>query len=155
MEKKLLAKVIVIGDLGVGKTTLTNNYVDNRISVRDAPPTLGTDFRKKEIKIGNTSLTMQIWDTAGQEKYSSINFAFYRGTQCCILVFDLSDEFSFENLEKWKKEFLQKANPKNPAKFPFVVIGNKTDLFRCVQEERAREWCRMQGNISYFETWGN
>ena len=64
-EKKLLAKIIVIGDLGVGKTTLTNNYVDNRTSVRDAPLTLGTDFRKKEVKIGNTAVTMQIWDTAG------------------------------------------------------------------------------------------
>ena len=49
VENKLLAKVVVIGDLGVGKTTLTNNYVDNRVSVKDAPATVGTDFRKKDV----------------------------------------------------------------------------------------------------------
>ena len=106
VENKLLAKVVVIGDFGVGKTTLTNNYVDNRVSVRDAPATVGTDYRKKDVQIGNKTVTLQIWDTAGQEKYNSINFTYYRGSSCCILVFDLSNELSFENLSKWKKEFL-------------------------------------------------
>ena len=154
VEKKLLAKVIVIGDLGVGKSTLTSNYVDNRTSVQGVV-TMGPDFRKKDIKVGNTNVTLQIWDTAGQEKFNSINFAFYRGTNCCIIVFDLNDEETFENLSKWKREFLQKANPKNPGTFPFVVIGNKTDLPRRVDEGQAREWCRTQGNIDYFETWGD
>ena len=85
---------------------------------------------------------MHIWDTAGQEKFNSINFTYYRGTNCCILVFDLNDEFSFEALPKWKREFMQKANPKNQFTFPFVVIGNKTDLPRRVDEAVAREWCR-------------
>lgn len=87
--------------------------------------------------MGNTTVQLQIWDTAGQEKFNSVNFSYYRGSHCCILVFDLSNEFSFENLDKWKTEFVQKANPKNRSSFPFVVIGNKTDLLRCVTEERA------------------
>ncbi len=105
VEKKLLAKIIVIGDLDVGKSTLTRNFVDNRTSVQ-GEVTVGPDFRKKDVKVGNTNVTLQIWDTAGQEKYNSINFAFYRGTNCCILVFDLNNEESFENLAKWKREFL-------------------------------------------------
>ena len=116
--------------------------------------TIGVEFGSFVIKLDGKIVKLQIWDTAGQEKYNSINFTYYRGTNCCILVFDLSDDYSFENLEKWKKEFLQKANPKNPANFPFVVIGNKTDLFRRVPEGVAREWCRTQGNVSYYETWG-
>ena len=141
VEKKLLAKIIVIGDIDVGKSTLTRNFVDNRKSVQ-GELTVGADFRKKDVRVGNTNVTLQIWDTAGQEKYNSINFTFYRGTDCCILVFDLNNEESFENLEKWKREFLQKANPKNHRTFPFVVIGNKTDLYRRVDEGQAREWCR-------------
>jgi GTPase SAR1 family protein len=57
-------------------------------------------------------------------------------------VFDLSSKESFEALVNWKKEFIEKANPKEPSKFPFVVIGNKTDLERQVTEEEARQWCR-------------
>ena len=81
---------------------------------------------------------MQLWDTAGQEQFASIGFSFYRSTNCCVLVFDLSDRASFEALAKWKKEFIDKGNPKEPSKFPFVVIGNKTDLERKVTEEEAR-----------------
>jgi len=59
-----------------------------------------------------------------------MGFSFYRSTSCCVLVFDLSNKQSFESLVSWKKEFIEKGNPKEPSKFPFVVIGNKTDLER-------------------------
>ena len=67
-----------------------------------------------------------------------MGFSFFRGTNCCVFVFDLSNRESFEALSKWKKEFIDKANPKDPTRFPFVVIGNKTDLERKVTEEEAR-----------------
>lgn len=71
---------------------------------------------------------MQVWDTAGQERFESIGYAFYRGANCCLLVFDVSNKESFNALDKWKKNFINNAAPAQPEKFPFLVIGNKTDL---------------------------
>jgi len=105
------------------------------------------------VKLGNKSVTLQCWDTAGQEQFNSLGFAFYRGSNACILVFDLADLKSFEQLTKWKKDFLDHANPTDPAKFPFVIVGNKTDLAdRAVQAEAAKAWCQNNGGYSYFET---
>ena len=105
------------------------------------------------MKLGNKSVTLQCWDTAGQEQFNSLGFAFYRGSNACILVFDLADLKSFEQLTKWKKDFLDHANPTDPAKFPFVIVGNKTDLAdRAVQAEAAKAWCQNNGGYSYFET---
>lgn len=125
--------------MGVGKTTLLNKYVDGPNASNQPKTTIGTDFRKKELKVGLTSIQMQLWDTAGQEQFaSSIGFSFFRGANCCVFVFDLSDRESFEALPNWKREFIDKGNPKEPSKFPFVVIGNKTDLERKVTEDEAR-----------------
>ena len=74
------------------------------------------------------SVTLQLWDTAGQERYQSLGTAFYRGAEACILVFDLTSYESFDHLESWKHNFLEKCMPKDPANFPFFVFGNKKDL---------------------------
>ena len=71
---------------------------------------------------------MQIWDTAGQERFQSLGVAFYRGADSCVLVYDITDDKSFKNLENWMEEFLAQASPRNPSAFPFVVLGNKADL---------------------------
>jgi len=73
------------------------------------------------------SVTLQIWDTAGQERYQSLGVAFYRGAEACVLVYDITNARSFENLTVWKQDFLVKANPKDPESFPFFVFGNKVD----------------------------
>ena len=73
------------------------------------------------------SVTLQIWDTAGQERYQSLGVAFYRGAEACILVFDVTNPKSFENLDVWKNDFLVKANPKDQEHFPFFAFGNKID----------------------------
>ena len=99
---------------------------------------------------------MQIWDTAGQERFQSLGVAFYRGADCCVLVFDVNNSKTFDNLENWRDEFLLQASPADPDNFPFVVLGNKTDLdagrSRQVSEKKARQWCAAKGNIPYFET---
>ena len=69
----------------------------------------------------------QIWDTAGQERFQSLGGAFYRGADCCVLVYDITNAKSFESLESWRDEFLLQGQPKDPDNFPFVVIGNKSD----------------------------
>ena len=73
------------------------------------------------------SVTLQIWDTAGQERFQSLGRAFYRGAEACVLVFDITNYKSFENLNIWKGEFLLKAMPKDPNAVPFFVLGNKVD----------------------------
>eukprot|EP01106_Pelomyxa_sp_JSP_P009040 TRINITY_DN247_c0_g1_i4.p1 TRINITY_DN247_c0_g1~~TRINITY_DN247_c0_g1_i4.p1 ORF type:complete len:163 (-),score=52.83 TRINITY_DN247_c0_g1_i4:66-506(-) len=97
---------------------------------------------------------MQIWDTAGQERFQSLGVAFYRGADCCVLVFDVNVAKTFENLDSWRDEFLIQAAPRDPDNFPFVVLGNKIDLEnqRVVSQKRALSWCQGKANIPYFET---
>ncbi len=84
---------------------------------------------------------MQIWDTAGQERFQSLGVAFYRGADSCVLVFDITDHKSFDNLESWMDEFLVHAAPRNQENFPFVIIGNKADMAkkRQVSTEKAKQ----------------
>ena len=100
-------------------------------------------------------VTMQLWDTAGQERFQSLGVAFYRGADCCVLVYDVNNPKSFETLDSWRDEFLIQANPHDPDNFPFVVLGNKIDVEeskRAVSQKRAMTWCQSKGNIPYFET---
>ncbi|VDP42122.1 unnamed protein product [Soboliphyme baturini] len=71
---------------------------------------------------------LKIWDTAGQERFQSLGVAFYRGADCCVLVFDVSNTNSLKSLDSWRDEFLVQASPREPENFPFVVLGNKIDL---------------------------
>lgn len=90
--------------------------------------TIGADFLTKEVIVDDRVVTMQIWDTAGQERFQSLGVAFYRGADCCVLVFDVTAPNTFKNLDSWRDEFLIQASPRNPEQFPFVVLGNKVDL---------------------------
>eukprot|EP00806_Schmidingerella_arcuata_P002455 Macronucleus_3218.p1 GENE.Macronucleus_3218~~Macronucleus_3218.p1 ORF type:complete len:220 (+),score=79.17 Macronucleus_3218:1-660(+) len=150
-QKKALTKVVLLGDINVGKTTLINRFTTG--SAGSTSVTVGTDFKSKQITVNNTKVTMQIWDTAGQEKHVSIGFAFYRGSNSCILTFDVGSQESFDRLAFWKKNFLELAQPPNAAQFPFVVCGNKKDNSeRVVTSEAARTWCSSNGGYEYFET---
>ncbi|XP_076350446.1 ras-related protein Rab-7a-like isoform X2 [Tachypleus tridentatus] len=113
-RKKVLLKVIILGDSG----KFSNQY----------KATIGADFLTKELLVEDRLVTMQIWDTAGQERFQSLGVAFYRGADCCVLVFDVTAPNSFKSLDSWRDEFLIQASPRNPENFPFVVIGNKVDL---------------------------
>lgn len=151
-RKKVLLKVIILGDSGVGKTSLMNQYVNKKFS-NQYKATIGADFLTKEIMVDDRLVTMQIWDTAGQERFQSLGVAFYRGADSCVLVFDVNVAKTFENLDSWRDEFLIQASPRDPENFPFIVIGNKVDLDqRVVSQKRALAWCQAKGTIPYFET---
>jgi len=153
-RKKVLLKVIILGDSGVGKTSLMNQYVNRKFSIQ-YKATIGADFLTKEVYVDERNVTMQIWDTAGQERFQSLGVAFYRGADCCVLVFDVNNVKSFETLDSWRDEFLIQASPRDPEHFPFVVLGNKVDVEdtkRMVFQKRALTWCQSKGNIPYFET---
>ncbi|MDI1489426.1 MAG: Rab GTPase ypt7 [Ramalina farinacea] len=117
--------------------------------------TIGADFLTKEVMVDDRLVTMQIWDTAGQERFQSLGVAFYRGADCCVLVYDVNNSKSFETLDAWRDEFLIQAGPREPDNFPFVVIGNKIDVEeskRAISQRRAMTFCQSKGNIPYFET---
>jgi len=151
-RKKVLLKVIILGDSGVGKTSLMNQYVNKKF-INQYKATIGADFLTKEVMVDDRLVTMQIWDTAGQERFQSLGVAFYRGADCCVLVFDVNVAKSFEHIDNWREEFLSQAAPRNKETFPFVLLGNKIDLEnRAVTQKRAQAWCQSNGNIPYFET---
>ncbi|XP_019436556.1 PREDICTED: ras-related protein Rab7-like isoform X2 [Lupinus angustifolius] len=125
---RTLLKVIVLGDSGVGKTSLMNQYVYKKFS-QQYKATIGADFVTRELQIDGKLITLQIWDTAGQERFQSLGPAFYRGADCCVLVYDININKSFDKINNWHDEFLHQ-----------------------VTENKAREWCASRGNIPYIET---
>jgi small GTP-binding protein len=148
-----LLKVVILGDGGVGKSSLMNRFVNNEFSV-ESFHTIGVEFLNKDVAVGNDVYTMQIWDTAGQERFKSLRTPFYRGTDCCLLTFDVSDRASFEHVAAWRAEFLQYADVQHPETFPFVLLGNKCDVpsGRAVDEAEARALCRDLHDMPYYET---
>merc|ERR1739841_106707 len=152
-RKRTLLKVIILGDSGVGKTSLMHQYVSKKFS-NQYKATIGADFLTKEVQVEDRLVTMQIWDTAGQERFQSLGVAFYRGADCCVLVYDLTVPKTFESLDSWRDEFLIQASPRDPDNFPFVVIGNKSDLDskRKVTSARAQQWAKSKNSIPYHET---
>ena len=120
-RKKVLLKVIILGDSGVGKTSLMNQYVNKKFS-NQYKATIGADFLTKEVMVDDRLVTMQIWDTAGQERYVDIlcrhlvmfslyrfqshGVAFYRGADCCVLTYDVTAPNTFKSLDSWRDEFL-------------------------------------------------
>jgi len=164
----------------VGKTSLMNRYHSNKFTGQ-YKATIGADFLSKEVTVtdpltGASKLaSLQIWDTAGQERFQSLGVAFYRGADACLLVYDVTDPKSFENLESWRAEFLRQVGGggggssmyggggmgvDENSNFPFVVLGNKIDKEseRRVPRAKAEQWCRskaglgMSSPIPHFET---
>uniref|UniRef100_T1J1P7 small monomeric GTPase n=1 Tax=Strigamia maritima TaxID=126957 RepID=T1J1P7_STRMM len=152
-NKNTLLKVIILGDGGVGKSCLMTRYVNDQFETNTFH-TIGVEFLSKDISIKDDTYTLQIWDTAGQERFKSLRTPFYRGSDICLLTFSVDDKFSFQNLNTWKNEFLNYADVRDGSKFPFIVVGNKTDLIdkRKVTAEEAEQWCELNGNYPYIET---
>ncbi|KAL7674664.1 hypothetical protein ACOME3_000940 [Neoechinorhynchus agilis] len=151
--RKVLLKVLILGDSGVGKTSILNQFVKKRF-VNHYKATIGADFMTKEIRLPDGRwVTLQIWDTAGQERFQSLGAAFYRGADACVLVYDVTMPTSLRSLESWRDEFLVHSSPQDPHLFPFMVLGNKVDLKdeRLVAIEAADGWCQ-QNDCLYMET---
>lgn len=126
-------KIILMGDAGVGKTSLIRKYTDNKFDEGYAY-TIGIDFRVKEITLSNKErIRLQIWDTAGQECFRSITASYYKRADGIILVYDVTNMKTFQNLEYWLKE-TQYYHSKSSV--PLIIVGNKMDT---LNENKQKE----------------
>ena len=119
----MLFKIVLIGESSVGKTNILSKYLNDEFNP-NSKATVGVEFGTKNCKIDNNVVKVQIWDTAGQERYRSITSAYYKGAKGCFIVYDISNEKSFEDVERWYEEAM-KFSDKNIS---IILIGNKSDL---------------------------
>ena len=152
-----LVKIVLAGDGAVGKTTLRRRYLGEGFQASYLM-TIGADFAVKRLRIDDQDFVAQIWDLAGQQRFSAVREVYYRGTSGCLLVFDISRRSSFENIPSWIAELLK--NNSNRV-VPIVLIGNKSDLranakdpiMREQSEEYARSLSAWSGfTVPYIET---
>ncbi|ORD98331.1 RAB8A [Hepatospora eriocheir] len=119
-----LFKVILIGDSGVGKSSIVKMFTDKTFN-KDQQSTIGVDFKIKTLDVDNKRVKLQIWDTAGQEKFNSIVSNYYRGAFAVLVIFDVTKEATLKNTKKWVSDFFQKNTVDGVETF---IIGNKIDL---------------------------
>ena len=143
-------KLIVIGNSGVGKSSILQRYIQ-KVFKESYSSTIGVDFFMKSINIGDKSIKLQLWDTAGTEKFRSITTGYYRGADAAFVVFDLTSKPSFKNLNEWIESYYKYSNP--DVEKNVVLIGNKCDLVeeRKVTQEEIETFIK-DNNIIYFET---
>ena len=143
-----LFKYLVIGNSGIGKSCLLIRFVDDTFS-DSYVTTIGVDFKIKTIDIDGKSCKLQIWDTAGQERFRNIISSYYRGAQGIMLVYDITDLESFQNLNSWLIEI-----EKNASKSVYkILVGNKSDMEneRKVTTQQGKEFADQYG-MQFFET---
>ncbi|MEJ2248823.1 MAG: GTP-binding protein [Candidatus Lokiarchaeota archaeon] len=143
-------KIVVCGDPGVGKTSSILRFTHNAFN-RTYIPTLGVSISEKDIKIEDNIVELVLWDIAGQSKFQTMRTHFYQGTEGVLLVFDLSNYRSFENIENWFKDIAENTSQK--YRIIGFIIGNKSDLIkeRKVDRMEAENLANML-NLEYIET---
>ena len=143
-----LFKVLLLGDSDVGKSSLILRYTDETFNSK-LVNSIGVDFKMKKREIDGKIIKVQIWDTAGHERFRSITYSYYRGANSIIIVFDLSDKKSFISITEWLKQ-IEKHAKENVFKF---LVGNKSDLEneRQVTYEEAKQYAD-EHDLPYIET---
>lgn len=143
-----LLKLLLIGDSGVGKSCLLLRFSDDSFTTSFIT-TIGIDFKIRTVEIDGERVKLQIWDTAGQERFRTITTAYYRGAMGILLVYDVTDETSFNNIRNWMRNIEQHAS-QSVSK---ILIGNKCDMEdkRVVPTSRGQALADEFG-IPFFET---
>ena len=142
-------KVILIGESGVGKTCIMAQYTKERF-INETLPTIASDKVLKKIEINNKPLTLELWDTVGQEKYRSVNKIFMKNTQIALIVYDITLKRTFEQLNYWIETI---TNCNKNSKVIIGIIANKSDLFeqQVVSREEGKKFAD-DNNCFFFET---
>jgi len=147
-EYDYLFKLLLIGDSGVGKSCLLLRFADDTYT-ESYISTIGVDFKIRTIEIGGKTIKLQIWDTAGQERFRTITSSYYRGAHGIIVVYDVTDQVSFNNVRQWLQE-IDRYACENVNK---LLVGNKCDLTtkKVVDFNTAKEFADGLG-IPFMET---
>ena len=143
-----LLKYIIIGDAAVGKSNLLLRYAHGQFKP-EYQLTIGVEFGAKNVNIRNKIYRIQIWDTAGQENFRSITRAYYKNSVCALVVYDISNRDSFNNVSTW----IEDCKNQSPKTIFMVLVGNKSDLEdrRQVSTEEGQELADKFG-ILFYET---
>ena len=143
----LAKKILLIGDVDVGKTSILTRYFNNNFS-EVTESTIGIEFKTKIFIRDNLSIKLQIWDTSGQERFKSITQNYFRDADGLLYVFDVTNENSFKSIENW----LKMSNDNNNKDFIKILIGNKTDLEgRSITKEEMEKFKNENSMDKLFE----
>lgn len=143
-----LFKLLLIGDSGVGKTSVLFRFSEDAFNTTFIS-TIGIDFKIRTIELDGKKIKLQIWDTAGQERFRTITTAYYRGAMGIMLVYDITNEKSFENIKNWIRNIEENAS----ADVEKMLLGNKCELNdkRQVTKEKG-EQLAIEYGIKFIET---
>ncbi|KAL6094677.1 rab26 [Pungitius sinensis] len=142
-------KVMLVGDSGVGKTCLLVRFKDGAFLAGSFISTVGIDFRNKVMSIDAVKVKLQIWDTAGQERFRSVTHAYYRDANALLLLYDVTNKASFDNIRAWLTEIHEYAQ----QDVVVMLLGNKVDSThdRMVKREEGEKLAREFG-VPFMET---
>ena len=143
--KEINIKLILVGDSNVGKTTLLNSYIDNNCS-EDVAPTVGLEKKVKTIDINGLKTKLQIWDTAGQEKFNSLTQQYFRNADGILMIFDLTNTDTFSHIKK----LYEKSNDIS-HKSKKILIGNKSDMKDKIKVKKNDIDAFTKKKIKYIE----
>ena len=147
-EPAMTFKILTIGESGVGKTCVLRRFVENKF-LKNHLATIGIDFKTKTLNINNQEIKLKIWDTAGQERFRNITTQYYKGADGIVLVYDVTDEASYEKIRDWMEQILANTQQEDIG---LVLLGNKCDMEpRNVTEEMGKKMAE-ELKVSYFET---
>ena len=147
-EPSVTFKILTIRESGVGKTCILRRFVENKF-LKNHLATIGIDFKTKTLTINNQEIKLKIWDTAGQERFRNITTQYYKGADGIVLVYDVTDDASYEKIRDWMDQILSNTQKDDIG---LVLLGNKCDMEpRSVTEEQGNKLAE-ELKISYFET---
>ena len=144
----ILIKIIIVGDTNVGKSTIFKRIQNKEINIDREPSTIGMDFARIKYVIDNKRIKVNLWDTAGQEKYQCIIRSYFREICGVILMFDVSNEKSFNNLKKWLDLIVEEK--KCIHNHPILLFGNKNDLPNVINSIKLNNFIK-EHNMIYHE----
>eukprot|EP00906_Rhabdomonas_costata_P007876 RCo011256 len=152
-RNELLYKVLVVGDMGVGKTSIIKRYVHN-IFTPNYKATIGVDFGLKELHWEHNIIRVQLWDIAGQERFGNLTRVYYKEAYGALVVHDITKPDSLEAALKWKNDIDHKVYLPDDSPIPCVLLSNKCDLPNRVQRSQAEmdKFCKDHGFVAWFET---
>ncbi|XP_076072419.1 ras-related protein Rab-26-like isoform X6 [Mytilus galloprovincialis] len=145
----MATKVMLIGDSGVGKTCLLVRFKDGAFLSGSFISTVGIDFRNKVVDVEGTKVKLQIWDTAGQERFRSVTHAYYRDAHALLLLYDVTNKASFDNIRAWLGEINEYAQ----EDVVIMLLGNKADMTgeRMIRTEDGEKLAK-EYNVAFMET---